>query len=148
MIMSKGQESEGENVPEIESLTLRVGELSRSVDLWNLLMLWGLAGAMTAAAFVLLTTRIIVTRTGELTKAQDLLSSAKDRQLQSDLRLKDVEIGTLKVRSDTAEAEISKAQADAAKATQQAAAAKTAQQQVQIELAKQQTIAANAEKEL
>jgi hypothetical protein len=116
MIIHSGYKCEGENVSEIQSLAFRVWDLSQSVDLWNQLMLWGLALAAIAAVFVVLATRIVVNRTGQLSETQELLSAAEDRQLQFDLKGKDIEIGNLKLRSDTAEAGISSAQADAARA--------------------------------
>jgi hypothetical protein len=92
-MMPNGQSSEGEKVSEIQALTARVNVLSQSVDLWNLLMLWGLGVALIATAFVFIATRLIITRSGELSATQELLSAAKDRQLSSDLRDKDVKIG-------------------------------------------------------
>ncbi len=75
---------------------------------------------------MVIATRVVVRRTGQLSTTQDLLSAAKDRQLQTDLKAKDLEIEDLKVRSDTAEAGIATAQANAAKATQKAAEANKA----------------------
>lgn len=109
IIMDKGITSEGASVSEIQSLSLRVEEISRSLDWWNAAMIWGLAIAAIAAVFVVLATRIIVTRTGQLSIAQDGMTEAKDRQLQSDLKTKDVEIGTLRVRADIAEGAIAAA---------------------------------------
>jgi hypothetical protein len=112
--------SEGENVPEIQTLTSRVRDLSHSVDLWNESMLWGLALAAVATVFVVLATRIVVTRTGQLSEAQSLLSDAKDRQLQSDLKVKDVEIKNLGTdavaRAKEADVRIAGAQQAAAEA--------------------------------
>lgn len=90
--MASAKRSEGENTPEIESLTARVRDLSQSVDWWNSAMIWGLALAALAAVFVLIATRVVVTRAAQLSSAQDSLSSAKDRRLQSDLKDKDVKI--------------------------------------------------------
>jgi hypothetical protein len=81
---------------EIQSLTLRVQSLIHSVDWWNTAMIWGLALAAIAAVFVVIATRVVVTRTGELSTAQDLLSEAKDRQLREDLKAKDLEIEKLR----------------------------------------------------
>lgn len=116
-IMDRGRTSEGASVSEIQSLSLRVQDISRSLDWWNTAMIWGLALAAIAAVFVVLATRIIVTRAGQLSAAQGRLSEAKDRQLQSDLKTKDVEIGTLRVRADTAEGAIATATKEAAEAT-------------------------------
>ena len=77
---------------EIQSLTLRVRDLNDSVDSWNQLMIWGLALAAIAAVFVVIATRIVVTRAGQLSTTQELLSAAKDRQLALDLKDKDDKI--------------------------------------------------------
>jgi hypothetical protein len=92
-MMPMGNRSEGGNVPDIQRLSQSVRDLSASVDLWNELMIIGLAIAAVAAVFVVIATRIIVNRTGQLSTAQELLSVAKDRQLSSDLKDKDVKIG-------------------------------------------------------
>jgi hypothetical protein len=62
-------------------------------------MLSGLALAAVAAVVIGISTRLVVVRPGQQSKAQELLSAAKDRQLQSDLKAKDVEMGNLKVRA-------------------------------------------------
>jgi len=82
---------------EIQSLTARIRDLSQSVDWWNSAMISGLALAALAAIFVLVATRIVVRRSGQLSEAQQLLSAARDRQLQADLKGKDIEIGNLKL---------------------------------------------------
>jgi hypothetical protein len=92
MIMPKGDQSEGANVSDIQALTLRTQSLSHAVDFWNLLMIWGLGLAALAAVFVVIATRIVVTRTGQLTDAQNLLSDAKDRQAAADSKEKDKKI--------------------------------------------------------
>lgn len=106
---------------EIKELTERVQELSKSVDLWNTVMLWGLFFAAVAAAWVGISTRLVIVRTGQQAKAEELLNAAKERQLQADLKEKDVELGKLKLRSDTAEAEIATARGAAAGANERAA---------------------------
>jgi hypothetical protein len=111
-----GHNPEGRTVSDIQSLTQTVRDLSQRVDLWNQLMLWGLGFTVIAALFVLVATRMVVFRSGQLSSAQELLSAAKDRQLQDDLKAKDIEIGNLKIRSDTAESGIATAQVVAAKA--------------------------------
>jgi hypothetical protein len=115
-IIANATRSEVENMPEIQSLALRVGELSRSVDFWNQLMIWGLAVAATAAVFIVVATRIVVSRTGQLSIAQDLLREAKDRQLQLDLSQKGIELGNLNAAVDAAKTEVAKQQTRAASA--------------------------------
>lgn len=82
-------------MPEIESLSQSVRDLSRAVDLWNFVMLWSLAFAAVAAIAVGISTRLVVVRTGQLAKSQELLSAAKDRQLKEDLGQKDADIAGL-----------------------------------------------------
>lgn len=128
-------------VLEIQALTSRVQELSESVDRWNSVMLWGLLFAALAAAWVGISTRLIVVRTGQQAKAEALLNAAKERQLQADLKEKEVQIGNLKLRSDTAEAGIATARGDASRAL-------TEQQRVQMELAAQEQKTAEAQRSL
>jgi len=82
-------------VAEIESLTRSVRDLAQNVDFWNIVMLWGLAVAALAAVVVGISTRLVVVRTGQLAEAQELLSSAKDRQLKDDLAQKNADIAGL-----------------------------------------------------
>jgi len=111
-------------------------------------MLWALGFAALAAVVVGIATRVVITQSGKLATAQAALSDEKERLLKVDLKQKDVEIGTLKLRSDTAETGIAAAKADASIAAAKAAAAIAEQQQVQIDLAKQQNRAAKAERDL
>ncbi len=77
---------------DIQSFTQSVRDLSRSVDLWNHLMLVGLALTVVAGVFVLVATRMVVFRGSQLATAQESLGAAKDRQLASDLKDKDLKI--------------------------------------------------------
>lgn len=95
-IVHANHSSEGGTVPEIQSLTQTVRDFSQSVDLWNQLMLGGLALTVLAAVFVLVATRMVVFRSGQMSNAQDRLSEAKDRQLALDLKGKDLQIESLK----------------------------------------------------
>jgi hypothetical protein len=79
-------------------------------------MLWGLVIAAIAAIWIVLSTRLAVIRAKELGTTQGLLSDAKDRQLQTDLKAKDIEIGNLRVKADATEAGISEANQKAAEA--------------------------------
>ncbi len=120
---------------EIEALTLRMREIGHQIDFWNNVMLVSLAGAAIAAIIAFVATRIIVTRTGEFTTAQELLSTAKDRQLQLDLKEKDIEIGNLTVRSDTAEGGIARANERAAKANRAAEDERLARLKLEAQIA-------------
>jgi chromosome segregation ATPase len=137
---------------EIEALTLRAQVLSQSVDFWNLLMLWGLALAAVAAVFVVVATRVVVTRTGQLTDVQNLLSAAKDRQLKVDLEQKDAEIAAAQrvaAESNKAAGEANeragKAQASLALAEQHAAEANTKAEGFRLDIAKANESAKDAE---
>ena len=125
-------------MPEIQALTEQVEALSHSVDLWNLVMLWALAFAALAAIVVGLATRIVITRGGQLSTAQQLLSKAKERVFLSDLKTKDVEIGELKLRSDTAESNISATQRAAAGENERAAGLEAQAETLRGQLASQQ----------
>lgn len=91
-ITDKAAASEGETVSEIQSLILRAQDLTKSVDWWNTAMIWGLAIAAIAAVFVLISTRVVVAKSKELSNIQDRLSNAKDKQLALDLKAKDSQI--------------------------------------------------------
>lgn len=49
---------------------------------------------------MLIATRIVVTRARQLSEAQDLLSQAKDRELQSDLKAKDLKIAEVEKEAE------------------------------------------------
>jgi len=85
---------------DIQALTNRVQELSRSVDVWNALMLWGLGFAAFAAAWIGIATRLVILRTGQQAEAQELLNAAKERELQIDLKQKDLSIAALNEESE------------------------------------------------
>jgi hypothetical protein len=125
--MARATTSEGEKVPEIQSLTARVEQLTQDVDWWNTAIIWALVFAAMAAVAVVVTTRIALVRAKQLSDMQDKLIRAKDGQLALDLKGKDEKILGLE---------------------KQAADAKAAQQKVEIELAKQQERAASAELKL
>ena len=120
-------------VPDIQSLSLRVKELGSAVDIWNLVMLWALGFAALAAIVVLITTRIITTRSGQLNVAQALLSDEKERLLKADLAQKDLAIAGLTLRAQTAEGQIAEATRGAAEATRGAAEANKATEIEKIE---------------
>ena len=133
---------------EIQSITQQIEALSKSVDVWNILMLWGLALAAVAAVFVVIATRVVVTETGKLADAQNTLIAAKDRNLKLELKQKDLDIANATGQASEAKEQANTAQQRAAGAEIEAAEAKTTQQRVEIELAKQQAKAAEAEKNL
>ena len=91
-IIDSAARSEGDNVSEIQSLSLRVRDITQSVDWWNTAMLWGLAFAAIAAIFVVIATRVVVAKSKELSQVQDQLGDAKDKQLALDLKAKDTQI--------------------------------------------------------
>ena len=112
---------------EIHSLTLRVQSLSHSVDWWNTAVIWGLALAAIAAVFVVIATRIVVSRTGELSAAQDLLSEAKGRE--KDLKIAEAQgdaadandrAGAAIERASKADERASKNEIEAARLTKEA----------------------------
>lgn len=73
---------------EIQALTDRVRDLNNAIDFWNTFMLWGLALAALAALVIGFSTRLVVVRSAQLSNVQGNLNTAKDRQLQADLKAK------------------------------------------------------------
>ena len=87
-LIDKAISSERENVSDIQALTLQVEQLSGAAEFWNNMVLVGLAIAALAAVFLVVTTRLALTRTSQAAVAQGRLDAAKDRD-------KDVKIATL-----------------------------------------------------
>ena len=123
--MDNASLSERENVSDIQELTSRIERLSTAADFWNKAMLWGLVAAALAAVFIVITTRLAITRAKQAADAQGELDKAKDRDLQTVLKDKDIAIGH---------------------AQQDASDAKATQQRVETELIKQKERTASAEK--
>lgn len=84
--------AEGEKVSDIQSLTLRVQDLNKDVDLWNTAIIWALVFGAVAALAVVFTTAVAFRKAKQLTDAQAELIRAKDGQLAIDLKNKDVKI--------------------------------------------------------
>lgn len=113
--IDKATMSEGEKVPDIQALASRMQSLNQSVEWWNAAIIWALIFAAFAAIAVVVTTRIALMRAKQLADTQAELIQAKDNQLASDLKDKDLKIA--------------EAGEKAAKATERAA-------QAELELAK------------
>jgi len=79
-------------VSEIQSLILRARALGQAVDWWNEKMLGALVVTALAAIAVVVTTHMVLKRAKQLADVQEELLQAKDRQLASDLKDKDVKI--------------------------------------------------------
>jgi hypothetical protein len=90
---------------DIQALAEQIQRLDRAVNSWNKAMLWGLVITVLAAVVVLVTTRMVVLRTGQLSEAQEKLSKAKESQLSLDLREKDVKIANANERAAGLEVE-------------------------------------------
>jgi hypothetical protein len=82
-----------ENMSDIQSLTTQAQELERSLGFWNSAYVWLVAGTVILAAFVFIAQFISHRKTLRLTDIQSRLVAAKDAQLKTDLKNKDVEIG-------------------------------------------------------
>ncbi len=91
-IMKSPIMAEGEKVSDIQSLTLRVQDLDKDVDLWNTAIIWALVFGAIAALAVVFTTAVAFRKAKQLTDAQAELIRAKDGQLAIDLKNKDVKI--------------------------------------------------------
>ena len=75
---------------DIQSLAVRVQDLTRSVDQWNTYMIWALLATAIAAIFVAITTREVIVRSRQLASAQADL-------LKQDLKEKDLKIAEANV---------------------------------------------------
>lgn len=135
-IMAATIKSDPANASEIHTLTQRVTDLTNAVDLWNRWMLWGLLAAAVVAAWIVLTTRLAVNRSKDLSISQGLLDAAKDRQLQADLKDKDTAIGQLRVDLANANADTEKRETELAKEQVRTAEAQTEAAKAQLELRK------------
>jgi hypothetical protein len=99
--------SEGENMSEIQSLALRVRDLTQSVDRWNTVMLWTLICVAIAAIAVVLATRIVLTQGKKLADAQSELLDAKDRDARADSLDKELKILEAKKEATKAQLQLS-----------------------------------------
>jgi hypothetical protein len=131
--------SEGENVSEIHSLTLRARDLSRSLDFWNATMIWALVFAALAAIAVVVATRVVFTRTKQLADTEEKLVAAKDKQLALDLKDKDLKIAELAATSASAETRAEGFRLDIAKAKDRAAQAEARAAEATLQLTKLRT---------
>jgi hypothetical protein len=87
---------------EISSLTQRVQDLQRAINFWNDWNIVMVAGTALFALGLLITQYIVVQRGKELAAAQDELLRTKDKQLELDLKSKDVGIEEAKERAAVA----------------------------------------------
>ncbi|MBE0556196.1 MAG: hypothetical protein IH628_03100 [Proteobacteria bacterium] len=94
--------SVGENVSEIQSLTERVQDLQRSFDSWSVGYVWLVGFAVIIAAVVFFTQFMSIRIGKQLTQAQSDLAAAKDRQLASELKGKDEKIADTGERASVA----------------------------------------------
>ncbi len=85
--------------PDIQSLAIQADKLDQAVAWWNNINLWVVGfGALIGVAIVA-SQFFAVTRGKQLSAAQASLNAAKDRQLASDLKLKDVSIAEANERA-------------------------------------------------
>jgi len=96
------------NIDKTEALSQRVSDLSRQVDFWNRWMVWGLLAGAIAAAWVVITTSLVIVRSKNLATTQGRLDTVRELQARTDSKNKDLRI-----------AEVT---ADAVKANERAAA--------------------------
>src|SRR5579871_5005270 len=150
-IIDEAIRSEGENMSEIQSLTLRIRDLNQSVDWWNAAIIWALIFAAIAAVAVVITTRVALSRAKLLADTQAELIQAKDSQLTIDLGEKDVKIA--QAGKDASEANrgaaeanerATKAQGGLALAEQHSAEANAKAEGFRLDIAKANERAASA----
>jgi hypothetical protein len=87
-------------MPDIDSLTSQAKQLGESVNRWNNIVLVTMFCTAILGVVYFLFTAILATKSKILATAQSELIAAKDRQLQTDLKAKDLEIGQLKKESE------------------------------------------------
>ncbi len=128
---------------EIQSLTTQSNNLSASIDRWNSSYVWFGGIALLIALFVFTAQFIIIRKSRLLATVQGNLLAAKDRELQIDLRDKDVQIAGLHAEAsrhqqllEEAALQISHAGADAAHANERAAEANRLAEQERLERTK------------
>lgn len=111
---------------DIVSLTSQVQQLGGSVDRWGNAVNWLIAATAFVGVMYFMATVRHSTLSKRLRDAQELLLQAKDRELQSDLKTKDVEIGSAKKEAGTANEAAGKANERASANEKEAARLKKA----------------------
>jgi ABC-type multidrug transport system fused ATPase/permease subunit len=111
-------------VPDIQSLTEKASFFQKSFDFWTTGNVWFVALAVILAFIVFFTQFMAVRRAKELSQAQSELLSAKDKQLDEDLKNKDLHIAEAKERASSADKISGEANLRAAKLEKEAANAR------------------------
>jgi hypothetical protein len=95
-------------VSTIEDLTRQAAQLQDAVEEWNHWVVCALIAAAVAAVAVVVTTRMQLFRAKQLDTVQSRLLRAKEEQLTSDLKDKDVKIAEANERANVATLELAK----------------------------------------
>jgi hypothetical protein len=85
-MMANGNILDGEKMSGIQFLASQVQDLSRSLSLWNGVLLWALGIGAVAALGVVITTRVVIVKGQQLAKVQADLIRAKDEQVSETLQ--------------------------------------------------------------
>src|SRR6266567_215428 len=101
--MEKATTSEGGPMSELQSLTLRAQDLSRSVDWWNTIMIWTLVVAAIAAAAVVVSTRKSITEAKKLDEVKDRIADIKEEDART--RQQTIDLALAKQQERAAKAE-------------------------------------------
>lgn len=115
--------SRGENVDKIQSLTEQINRISHSVDRWNSAIIVMMVVAALAATGLVVTQYIAVRKAHRLSALQVQLDSAKDAKLQIGLHAKDGEIADARKEAGEANKKAEGFRLDIAQANQRAAEA-------------------------
>lgn len=141
-IIPKATSSEGENMPDIQTLTSTVQGLESSVNRWNSVALWFIFATAIVAIGYFVVSYVASKKASQLKTAQDNLLRAKDEQLVFDLKEKDVQIAEANAKAEdarkgteTAKTEAAKANAEAAKANEKAESERLARLKIEERLA-------------
>jgi len=111
--------SEGDNMLSIQTLTSQVEQLERTSGWWNNVTLWLVAGTAIVAALYFITSLISSSKSNALKNAQANLIRAKDEQLVRDLKDKDEHIAEADKKAAEANAVAAKANEGLAKSNEE-----------------------------
>lgn len=128
-----------EVMQDIEALSSTAQALNQSADNWNAAMIAALIFTALAAIAVVVTTFVALKRAKALAKVQELVIQAKDKQLERDLKEKDLRIAEAAGQAAAAETKAEGFRLAIATANERASQAEARAAEAKLELAKLKT---------